>query len=94
MKDDRNPNRILFIVALSFFVIFFSPISSNCLADSIKLTSQNPTVVGNIGFSYSGAAYDTYYINPPHWKIINYNGYMDFSFTGKQEPFQDDESGI
>jgi len=48
----------------------------------INLTSPQPLITGNMQFNYSYSRYDTYYTNPPHWKIVYLNGYMNFSFNG------------
>ncbi len=54
----------------------------------ISLKSMAPEKVGSIGnmsFYYDGAVYDTYYTEPPHWKIIYLNGYMAFTFVGEYD---------
>ncbi|MEN8220382.1 MAG: ankyrin repeat domain-containing protein [Pseudomonadota bacterium] len=55
------------------------------IVGKINLNSPQPSTIGNLQMNYEGAIYDTYYKNPPHWKIISYHGYMNFSFNGKHE---------
>jgi chitodextrinase len=50
----------------------------------VILKSATPQT-NNMQFDYDGAVYDTYYTDPPHWKIINFDGYMQFSFNGKND---------
>lgn len=59
--------------------------SSTTSSDEVLLTSKTPQTTGTMKFTYSGAQYDTYYTDPPHWKIVNHNGYMNFSFSGKKD---------
>lgn len=49
---------------------------------SVMLKSPTP-IENNMQFTYSGAQYDTYYTNPPHWKITSQGGWMKFTFNGK-----------
>jgi hypothetical protein len=53
-------------------------------AGSVLLHSETPQEDGGMSFSYSGAAFDSYYTSPPHWKITSSNGYVEFTFSGKQ----------
>ncbi len=53
------------------------------VAGFVKLDSTEVSMQ-NMGFGSSGAVFDTYYTNPPHWKIINLGGYVGFAFNGKK----------
>ncbi len=53
--------------------------------DRAILQSATPATYGTMTFSYSGAQFETYYTNPPHWKINYENGYMKFTFSGQIE---------
>ena len=50
----------------------------------VILKSATPQT-NNMQFDYDGAVYDTYYTDPPHWKIVDFDGYMQFSFNGKND---------
>jgi hypothetical protein len=50
---------------------------------SVNLAYSNP-IVSNMAWGYAGAEFDTYYTQPPHWKITHLNGYLGFAFDGQQ----------
>ena len=54
--------------------------------DRVVLQLATPAEYGTMTFARSSTScviFDTVYPTPPHWKIVCYNHYMDFTFSGK-----------
>jgi hypothetical protein len=54
-------------------------------AGQVSLKTLSPRIIGNLSFDYDAAVYDAYYTDPPHWKITQNEGYMEFTFNGSHE---------
>lgn len=58
------------------------PYSVEVVHDEVVLSTDVAQITGTMGMTYSGAAYDSTYLN--HWLINSIGGYMEFSFEGPQ----------